>query len=136
MSLTCHLLNQNDLVKWNSETVVSSVSLFRCHRWRNISEYKLLPLWEESQFDIFVMIHTERASIDHAELINVDLKVIFIKYEQKKGILINVYLVLALITAGAIYSISLLRDINKNEVAIRELIERVWIDDDDEEEED
>src|SRR5688572_2876443 len=48
---------------------------------------------------------------------------------QKKGVLIgNVYLVLALMTAGILYSFSLLRDVNKNEAAIRELIERVWYD--------
>jgi hypothetical protein len=56
---------------------------------------------------------------------------------QKKGILISqAYLLLTLVTAGAVFSISLLRDVNKNETAIRELLERVWYDDDDDEDQD
>ncbi|MEO7990780.1 MAG: hypothetical protein ABI663_14625 [Chryseolinea sp.] len=43
--------------------------------------------------------------------------------------------VLALITGGTGYSHSILRDLNKNEVAIRELIERIWYDDDETERE-
>lgn len=52
---------------------------------------------------------------------------------RKKGILSSeIYLLIGLLLAGGGYSFSILRDLNKNEAAIRELIERIWYDDDDE----
>ncbi|MEO7988698.1 MAG: hypothetical protein ABI663_04100 [Chryseolinea sp.] len=52
---------------------------------------------------------------------------------QKKGILTgNFYLLLGLILTGIGYSAFILRDLNKNEVAIREVLERIWYDEYDE----
>lgn len=56
---------------------------------------------------------------------------------QKKGILTDtVYLLLALIIVGTAYSVSLIKDLNRNEAAIRELIERIWYDDEEEDDDD
>jgi hypothetical protein len=53
---------------------------------------------------------------------------------QKKGKFVGPgYLFLALIIASSGYMFFLLRDLRKNETSIRELLERIWIDDPDDE---
>ncbi|HOX82972.1 MAG TPA: hypothetical protein PLJ60_12970 [Chryseolinea sp.] len=53
---------------------------------------------------------------------------------QKKGILMgNLFLVLGLILTGGVYSVFILRDLNKNDAEIREVLERIWLDDETEE---